>query len=264
MSQTSSSRRVAGAIWPPLVLFVVFLAIWQLSIVISGVPRFLIPPPLEVAQQFVEHRTELLTASWSTGKAALSGFGLSLLIGCLLAFIMAQAKILELSLYPYAIFLQTVPIIAIAPIIILWFGPGMKSIIVVSFIISLFPIITNATAGLTELPSGWLELMDVYDANWWQRLVKLRLPAAIPHIVTGAKISAGLSVVGAIVGEYFTSVAGESYGIAYLVITTADHARTSYLFATTITSAVLGLLIFGTVSAIGALVLRLGHYRTTS
>ena len=257
---TSIAAVMLRMVLPPVIVFVLFVSVWQAGIFVAKVPEFLIPSPVRVADAFVEHRSELLTATWSTAKAALAGFCLSLVIGCASAFVMAQAKVLERSFYPYAIFLQTVPIIAIAPIIILWLGPGMPSIITVSFIISLFPIITNATTGLTNLPPGWLELMDVYEAGWWPRLMKLRIPAAIPHIVTGAKVSAGLSVVGAIVGEYFTSVSGKSYGIAYLVIINADNARTAYLFATTIMSAILGLLIFGAVTVVGNAILKLGHF----
>jgi len=257
-------RRLVRQAVPPVIVLLLFLAGWDLGVRLSGVPEFLIPSPHAVARSFLANRDALLMASLSTGRAAAAGFLLSLAVGCLLAFLMAQARVLELSLYPYAIFLQTVPIIAIAPIIILWFGSGMRSIVVISFIISLFPIITNATHGLTALPPEWRELMAVYDASWWQRLVKLQLPAAVPSIVTGAKISAGLSVVGAIVGEYFTSMAGETYGIAYLVTYNADHAATAYLFATILTSALLGLLIFGTVTAVGGMILKLGNFRETA
>jgi NitT/TauT family transport system permease protein len=263
-SRPALASRLLRQALPPIVVLVLFLAGWDLGVRLSGVPEFLIPSPAAVGRALVANREALLAASLSTGRAAIAGFLLSLVVGCLLAFVMAQARVLELSLYPYAIFLQTVPIIAIAPIIILWFGSGLRSIIVISFIISLFPIITNATHGLTALPPEWRELMAVYDASWWQRLTRLQLPAAVPSIVTGAKISAGLSVVGAIVGEYFTSMAGETYGIAYLVTYNADHAATAYLFATILTSAVLGLLIFGTVTAVGGLILNLGHFRESA
>lgn len=254
-------KTVARNILPPLLVFVVFIAAWALFVKIADIAEFVLPGPDRVFEKMIEHRQALLKATLSTGIVALAGFGLSLVVGCLSAFVMAQTRMLERCFYPYAIFLQTVPIIAIAPIIIIWLGPGVPSIICVSFIISLFPVITNATAGLANPPREYLELLRVYDASWWKTLVKVRIPAAVPYIITGARISAGLSVVGAIVGEYFTSMMNLDYGIAYLVIMNAENARTAYLFATTLMSALLGLVIFAGVSLAGNLILRRGHYQ---
>jgi NitT/TauT family transport system permease protein len=249
---------------PPVLVFICFVAAWDLLVRAFSVPPFLVPAPRLVFAEMVAHRNELWQATVSTGTIALLGFALSLTVGTLLALAMAQSRIIERSFYPYAIFLQTVPIVAIAPIIIIWCGPGTISIVVISFIISLFPVITNTTHGLTHPPRQWLELMQVYQAGWWAVLCKVRIPAAVPYIITGAKISAGLSVVGAIVGEYFTSMMDRDYGIAYLVVMNAENARTAYLFATTLMSALLGLVIFSVVSLLGSLVLRHGHFRETA
>lgn len=246
---------------PPLVVLLVGVAGWEAAVRIWHPQPFVLPPPAMVARaMWTEHAT-LLQAALSTGRCALAGFGLSLSVGCVLAFIMAQAKLLERSLYPYAIFLQTVPIIAIAPIIVLWFDYGRTAIVVVSFIISLFPIITNATAGLTSPRLEWLELLRLYHASWWQVLWRVRLPGAVPQIITGAKISAGLSVVGAIVGEYFTAVGGGEFGLAYLVMSNERNARMDLQLATTLMAALLGLVIFLGVSLIGGAILRYGHFQ---
>ena len=253
-------KRIFQTILPPVGVAIVLVLLWAAFVKVTGVREFILPGPGPVLAAGLEHWRPLLYASASTGMVALAGFVLSLIVGCLSAFVMAQARVLERCFYPYAIFLQTVPIIAIAPIIIIWFGPGLQSIICVSFIISLFPVITNTTTGLTNPPREYLELLRVYRADWWQTLTKVRIPAAIPCIITGAKVSAGLSVVGAIVGEYFTSMMNRDYGIAYLVVMNAENARTAYLFATTLMSALLGLVIFAGVSLIGNWILKRGRY----
>src|SRR5262249_18495250 len=145
--------------------------------------------------------------------AALLGFAMSLAAGTALALVFSQSRIVQRSIYPYAIFLQTVPIVAIAPVLILWFGYGLAGVVSVSFILSLFPIITNATAGLTMVDANLIELFEVNNASRGQMLFKLRLPNAVPNLVTGAKISCGLSVIGAIVGEIYAGFQGDNYGL---------------------------------------------------
>ena len=243
----------------PLMLLIVLMLIWQLATKLLPIDPVILPSPASILQSFRKHHSELLAASWHSGCLALAGFSLSLLVGMIIAFFMAQSKIIERSLYPYAIFLQTVPIIGIAPIIITWFGPGTKAVIVISFIISLFPVITNTTAGLLSPKREWLELLN--KASRWQMLLKIRIPAAIPYIVTGAKISAGLSVVGAIVGEYFTGLDGQQTGLAYLLLVTDFKADYPYLFATVISSAIMGLIIFIAVSLIGGVIVEKGHFQ---
>jgi NitT/TauT family transport system permease protein len=146
--------------------------------------------------------------------------------------------------------------VAIAPLIVAWFGYGFQSVVVVAFIISIFPVITNVTAGLTNIDANLLELFELAGASRWQVLVKLRLPSSVPHLVTGARISAGLSVVGAIVGEIFAGAGADRSGLGYLIQQTSGHLRTDELFAAVLTSAALGMVIFGSVSATGRLVMK--------
>lgn len=252
-------------VWPPLLLALVFLGTWEAVVSASGSRylQYVTPQPTHIFAEAVQHHDALLSASWNSALMALSGFCLSLITGCLLAFIMSQAKWVERSAYPYAIFLQTVPIVAIAPIIILWFEAGRQSIIAISFIISLFPIITSTTTGLTHIPKEWDELMRVYNANWWQHLIKLRIPTAVPFMINGARISAGLSVVGAIVGEYFTGLSsggGDDFGLAYLLMSSQANSNFPYLFATTFAAAMMGLCIFSCVSGISKWVMTVGHF----
>ena len=258
-------RSAAKQVWPPLLLALLFFAAWEAVVSLSDSRnlQYILPQPTHIFAEAVKHWDALRGASWNSALMALSGFSLSLVTGCLIAFVMSQAKWVERSAYPYAIFLQTVPIVAVAPIIILWFEAGRQSVIVISFVISLFPIITSTTTGLTHIPREWDELFTVYDANWWQRLIKLRIPTAVPFMMNGARISAGLSVVGAIVGEYFTGLStggGDDFGLAYLLMSTQADANYSYLFATTFAAAIMGLCIFGCVNGISKWIMTAGHF----
>jgi NitT/TauT family transport system permease protein len=239
---------------PPLALFVVVIAVWHLAVVTLGIKRYVVPLPLEVLRAGWERRGAFFSAATMTGEAAAAGFFLSLVAGFVTACLFSQSRVVERSIYPYAIFLQTVPIVAIAPLIVAWFGYGFQSVVVVAFIISIFPVITNATAGLTAIDANLLELFELAGASRWQLLVKLRLPSSVPHVVTGARISAGLSVVGAIVGEIFAGAGAQRPGLGYLIQQTTGFQKTADLFAAVIVSAVLGMVIFGTVSGAGAAV----------
>src|SRR5690606_1595146 len=158
---------------------------------------------------------------------------------------------IQRSFYPYAIFLQTVPIVAIAPLMIIWFGYGLQSVALVAFIISLFPIITNGTAGLTDIEPPLLDLFEMNNASRWRTLWKLRLPNAVPYLMNGTRISSGLSVIGAIIGEFFSSFGKNEYGLGYIIYSSTGRMNTDYLFAAIMVSALLGLLIFGCVSLAG-------------
>jgi NitT/TauT family transport system permease protein len=255
----SAPRRLLAVALPPLLFFVIVVVGWELATSLWRIPVYLVPGPQRVLEAAREHAAELLSATRLTGAGALSGFGLGLLTGTILGLVFSQSRIIERGIYPYAIFLQTVPIVAIAPVLIMWFGNGFGGVVAVSFIVSLFPIITNATAGLTVVDVNLLELFEINNASRAQVLFKLRLPNAIGHLVTGAKISCGLSVIGAIVGEISAGFGTRDFGLGYLITTATSKLDTAYAFAAVICSTLLSLAIFATVSSIGALILARWH-----
>jgi NitT/TauT family transport system permease protein len=234
-----------------LALFICVLAVWQAVVLACGIKPYLVPAPTAVWAAARENQGELLRAVALTGCGALSGFAVSCLIGSLIAFVFAQSRLIQRSCYPYAIFLQTVPIVAIAPLIILWFGYGFTSVVVVASILSLFPIITNGTAGLTTVDRNLLELFALNNATRRQLLFKLRLPNALPYFVTGAKISSGLSVIGAIVGEFFAGLGANNHGLGYLISMTSGQSKIAYLFAAIMASTLLGLTVFILINWVG-------------
>lgn len=248
----SRAWNIAG---PPLVCFVIVVAVWQAIVWTFDIPRFQLPSPWHVARAAWLRRTDLAQATAMTGIAALAGFCVSLLVGCVVGVLFSQSRAVARGLYPYAIFLQTVPIVAIAPTIIAWCGTGMVSVIVVAFILGLFPIITNTYTGLMSIAPSYLELFELYNANRWQVLCKLRIPSALPHVVTGAKVSAGLSVIGAIVGEFFAG-ATSLYGLGYLIPQAIGSLKMDVGFAAVVCSSLLGLALFGGVSLVGNVLLQ--------
>jgi NitT/TauT family transport system permease protein len=251
--------RSAGAALPPLVFFLLVLAGWQAATSIWEIPVYLVPGPRQVWDVAWEHAGELGRAVPLTGAAAATGFLLSLVLGTLLGLVFAQSQVIQRSIYPYAIFLQTVPIVAVAPLLILWFGYGFQGVVAVSFILSLFPIITSATAGLTQVDPNLLELFEIHNASRTQVLLKLRLPNAVPHLVTGAKISCGLAVIGAIVGEIYAGFQGEHFGLGTLITRANGNLNTAYVFAGVICSTLLSIAIFATVSVLGTTILSRWH-----
>jgi NitT/TauT family transport system permease protein len=253
------TSRLLEIAMPPVAFFALVVAIWQGATVAWDVPAYLVPSPARVLQAAREHGAELFLATQMTAAAALAGFAVSLAAGTALGLLFAQSTIIERSIYPYAIFLQTVPIVAIAPLVVLWFGYGFASVVVVSIILSLFPIITNATAGLTAVDPRLVELFSVYNASRAAVLFKLRLPNAVPYLVTGAKISCGLSVIGAIVGEIFAGHNTDNYGLGYLIRMTTERVDTAYAFAAVLSSTLLSVAVFATVTAIGATILARWH-----
>ncbi len=255
----SAKSSLWRAILPPLVFLLLVVALWQTATTLGNTRAYLVPQPGRIFESAYDHAGELARATRLTGAAALCGFCLSLVSGTALGLVFCQSRFLARGIYPYAIFLQTVPIVAIAPLVILWFGYGFTGVVAVSFILSLFPIITSATSGLTTVDANLRELFEVHNATRWQTLVKLRLPNAVPYVVTGAKISCGLAVIGAIVGEIYAGFKGESYGLGTLITRANGNLDTAYIFAGVICSTLLSIAIFASVSLLGATVLARWH-----
>jgi NitT/TauT family transport system permease protein len=193
---------------------------------------------------------DLLSATLITAQAALAGFALALAIGTTFGLLFSISKIARRGVYPYMIFLQTVPIVAIAPLIIIWFGGGMASIVVIVTVISLFPIVTNVTTGLRSVDTGLLDLMTLYRAAPHQVLFKVRLPNAIPYLITGAKISSGLTIVGAVIGEYMAGHGIDEQGLGYFIFMSSQNFQTEILFASIFLSSLLGVTMVTAVTVI--------------
>jgi NitT/TauT family transport system permease protein len=201
-------RRTVGLAGPPVVVFVVVTGGWYAFSYLGLEPRrrFLLPPPdqvLEVGFADRDNRAELLGALGLSAQVALLGLVIATAVGVTAGVVMSQERWLERSLFPYAVLLQTVPILALVPLFGFWFGFGLTSRVLVCVLIALFPIVANTLFGIRSAERGHHDLFTLHDSGRWQRLVMLQLPAALPSLFTGLRISAGLSVIGAIVGDFF-------------------------------------------------------------
>jgi NitT/TauT family transport system permease protein len=253
---THGVSRLLDKVVPPVTLFLAVTALWQGAVVYWRIKPILLPSPLLVAQAMGQNFGKLMQAAGYTGAAAGLGFLASLLAGTLIAFAFSQSRWIRSSGYPYAIFLQTVPIVAVAPLIVHWFGYGFQSVVLTSFLISLFPIIANGTAGLLAIDPDLLDYFRLNNASRWQVLWKLRLPSAVPALCTGAKTACGLSVVGAIVGEFFAGYVGKRFGLGYLILLTKDQNRMAEMFSAVLTATLLGVAIFSAVSFLTVTILQ--------
>ena len=238
---------------PGLVL-VVGLILWQCLVSAYSIREVLLPSPFAVGSALMHMKSELWAATQRTALAASCGLISSTVTGVLIASVFCQSGPVRRTFYPYAILLQTMPIIALAPIVIAAFGRGIVSIMLISTILSLFPIITSTTTGLLQIDQSLIELFRLHSATRWQTFWKLRLPNAVPYLISGIRIASGTAIVGAIVGEFF--VGSSQPGLGAMIQTKYGVFETAELYATVAVSTSLGITSFGIVSIAGDLILR--------
>jgi NitT/TauT family transport system permease protein len=221
------------------------LAAWHYGVEWFHVPKYMLPGPEIVASAAMDRLPSLVHSLLLTAEAATIGLVASIVVGVGVALIFAQWRWMRQLFFPYTILLQTVPIVAIAPLIIMWVGSGVYSVAVIAFIICLAPIIANVTQGLISVDENLIHLFLMHKASSAQILFKLRLPHAMPNLFVGIRISAGIAVTGAIVGELFASSSrvGEG-GLGYAITYASNQLETDYLFALVCAAAVLGFVFF--------------------
>lgn len=238
-------KKHLAALGNALLVFVALLVLWQLVLWIFHVPRFMLPSPFAVAQAIVARFPALLTSLSITAEEAAGGLLGSIGVGVLIALIFAQSRWIRRMLYPYTILLQTVPIVAIAPLILMWIGAGTAAVTLIAFVISLAPIIANTTQGLISVDENLVHLFLMHNASPRQVLFKLRLPNAVPSLFVGIRIASGIAVIGAITGELFagSTQIGQG-GLGYSILYALSQLQTDYLFALVFAATVLGFSFF--------------------
>lgn len=242
---------------PVIIFTAIVIVIWQIVVNAFELPPILLPSPAQVLESGIREAGVLARGAWVTGTAAVCGFTLSVVLGTLIAALMSQSKLLRLALYPYVILLQTVPIVAIAPLLVIWSGYEYRTVVLVTLIISLFPIINSVTEGLMAIPQDRIDLFRLYGASKLQTLWRLRIPTAIRYLMLGCKTSCGLAVIGAIVAEFFVGNGGANYaGLGTLMTGWQTLGRTAPLIAALFASTMLGIAMFATVHILSTIVLR--------
>jgi len=228
----------------PVILFAVILSLWHWVVQFYEINPIILPGPIQVARSLWNEREVLATGFRTTGTAAIIGLLLSVLLGGAIAILFSLSSILRSAVYPYLIFLQTVPIVAIAPLLILWSGYNFRTVVLVTIIISIFPIVSNTTSGLLSINPNLRDLFRLNGASSLQTLNKLRIPAAVSHLVLGMRISCGLAVIGAIIGEFFVGNSSAYDGLGTIMTRWQGRNYTSGLIAAILVSTLLGIVFF--------------------
>jgi NitT/TauT family transport system permease protein len=252
-------RRRAIEIWSPIVVGLAFLGLWQGLVYALDVPSYLVPGPLLIAQTLVADRAILLGALGVTLAVALTALACATLAGVALSFLFIQSRAVEMSLLPYAVLLQVTPIVAIAPLIIIWVNDPLPALVICATIVALFPMIANTTLGLKSVDPGLLDLFRLHGATRWQTLMRLRVPSALPYFFAGLKISTGLAVIGAVVAEFVAGTGGTASGLAYQILQAGLQLNIPRLFAALVLITVTGVALFAIASLVSWLALRRWH-----
>ena len=230
---------------------------WLLRVL--HVKEYLVPPPTAVGVVLRDQYRDLLASAWVTAQAALLGFALAAVGGVVAAVLLSASRWIERAFYPYTVFFQTVPIVAIAPLLVLWFGAGLKAVSISAFIVAVFPVIANTLAGLRSVDPALRDLFRLYGGGRSATLYKLSLPSALPNIFTGLRIAAGLAVIGAIVGEFVASSLDETGGLGIRILAANRQGNVDEIFAAVLTASLLGLLLFAAINLATYLTLRRWH-----
>ncbi|QDK45498.1 ABC transporter permease [Bdellovibrio sp. ZAP7] len=242
---------------PALGFFLLVTCILQVLVKQNIIAESLLPSPETVVKTLIEMNLDYVTSFLQTLKNTLTGWILSIFFGTALAVMFSLSHLLKRAILPFAVFFQTVPIIAVAPLLVIYFGFGAPTVIASSFIVSIFPIIANTLMGLESVQPAQLDLFKIYHANAWQVLWKLKLPAAYSYIYSGLKISAGLSIIGAIAGEF---VAGG--GLGAMIDAARTQQRVDIVFGALILLSLMGLLMIGALTLTHRLLQKYRPYST--
>jgi NitT/TauT family transport system permease protein len=259
--------RIARRYGPIIVVFLGMIGLWYLMhyVIMGENSRFKLPPPHAVVKEafFVgKARAELFEGLKNTARVAFYGFGLAVLLALVGAVLMALSRGMERALFPYAVILQTLPILALVPLFKAWFGPTRTARIVACILISIFPILTSFLFGLKSVDRGHRDLFELHGASWWTRLWKLQFPAALPSIFTGLRIGAGLCVVGALVADAFFTRG--DLGLGRLLDNYGQKLQYERLFGGVILASVFGVLIYAVISWLSNRLLRSWHESESS
>jgi NitT/TauT family transport system permease protein len=243
-------RDLRSALYPLLGVAAI-LAIWQIYVVAFGINRIVLPSPLDILHASVNSWSTLLKETWPTFLESVLGFAIAVVIGIPVAVCVANSRVLNLTLYPILIATQSIPKVAVAPIILVWFGLGLQSKLVIAFLVAFFPIVVDTATGMRATPAGLLELARSLRASSLQIFLKVQFPAALPFIFAGAKVAVTLAVIGAVIGEFV----GSLNGLGNLLLTANSQLDSPLAWAALVWLSVLGILLFAAVVVVERIIM---------
>ena len=243
----------------PYLFGLVVLSAWEIAVRVEDVPPYILPSPLLILSTLVNDFGSLAPSLWVTVDITLEAFAVSAVAGLLLALLFSSSRWIERTLFPYAIILQVTPIVAIAPLIIIWVKDTHAALLICATLVAFFPVVANAAVGLRSTDLGLVSLFKLYGANRWQTIFLLKLPAALPYYLAGLRIAGGLALIGAVVAEFVAGTGGTGSGLAYRILEASYRLRIPRLFAALVMISVTGIAIFAVLSWISHFVLRRWH-----
>lgn len=243
----------------PVAMLVLLVVAWQIYVVAANVPHYILPSPTRIAQAFGEDWGMLFKALFVTLQTTFAALAIALVTGVALAILMAQSRWIELALFPYAVILQVTPVVAIAPLILIYTDTTQQALLICAWLVAFFPVLSNTTQGLRSTDHNLLNLFELYGANRWQTLVYLRLPNALPYFLAGLRIAGGLALIAAVVAEFAAGTPGADAGLAFRLIEAQHRLNIPRLFAALVLLSVTGVLIYGATSLLSHLLLRRWH-----
>jgi NitT/TauT family transport system permease protein len=250
----------------PVGVGILMLTLWEIGVRLTNTPPYILPGPILVLQTLVQEWGTLFPSLLITMKITLFAFIAAVVSGLLISVLFTQSKWIERSFFPYAVILQTTPIVAIAPLIILWVRqlvPGTAStfvsLVICAWLVAFFPILSNTTLGLNSADHNLINLFQLYRASRWQTLRYLRLPSALPYFLGGLRISGGLALIGAVVAEFVAGTGGTSSGLAYQILISSFNLQIPRMFAALLLTTMLGILIFVMLTLLSDRLLRHWH-----
>jgi NitT/TauT family transport system permease protein len=254
----SAGERALRVVVPVLMLFVL-LGLWQAYVTIAAVPHYILPSPLRIAQAMATDWPILGKALLITLQTTLFALVLALIGGVALAVILVQSKWIELAFFPYAVILQVTPIVAIAPLILIYTSTTQQALLICAWLVAFFPVLSNTTQGLKSTDHNLLNLFELYGATRWQTLIYLKLPNALPFFLAGLRIAGGLALIAAVVAEFAAGTAGGNAGLAFRLLESQFRLNIPRLFAALVLLSLTGVVIYAITSLISHLLLRKWH-----
>jgi len=248
-----------AAIVAPLVVGVLFLLLWQALVSVNRVPSYIVPSPLLVLQTLFLDWHALFGSLLVTLKVTCSALLLAVVLGSLLSIVFVQSRLLESALLPYAVILQVTPLVAIAPLIIIWVSDPYSALVICATVASIFPVIANTTVGLRSVDAGLIDLFRLYGASRTQILLRLRIPSAAPYFFAGLRVATALALIGAVVAEFVAGTGGTRSGLAYQILQAGLQLKIARLFAALLLITAAGIVLFLLVSWMSRLALRRWH-----
>jgi NitT/TauT family transport system permease protein len=235
----------------PFAGVLVFLVVWEIAVIVTKAPAYLLPPPTVIFQTFVDEFAKLAFHGWVTLYEMLLGYGLAVAVAIPLAIAITSSERFDRFTMPTLLFFQVVPKVAVAPLFLVWFGVGAMPKVLVAFLISFFPIVIDAAVGLRSMSAEMRDLARSMGATRMQLFAQFRLPTSLPYLFSGLKVAATLAVAGAVVGEFV----GADKGLGYLLLVTNSYLETALMFATLFALTLIGLLFFYAVEFLEALLI---------